>query len=275
MEKLISPFEQAGACRLMIFGHPGHELALFGALQRHPPARILIITDGGGEERVEYAKNGLAKIGLLERVYFLNYSEASFYEAMLDHDAQLFNEVARAIQIHINQVQPDQIFCDAVEFYNPVHDITLPLVRSALGNGKAALYEVPLVYQASGAEEAYIIQRIPTSLADRRVQFELSEAELAAKISARNDIYKNLREQAGPEFMELTAEHASREEFAVSCSELAVPDTHGRMLRYERRARLLHTDGAIKRMITYRDHYLPAAADLLQPAHYFPSSPSP
>ncbi len=43
---MSDPFEQNSATRLMIFGHPAHELALFGLLQRHRPA-VVVITDGG------------------------------------------------------------------------------------------------------------------------------------------------------------------------------------------------------------------------------------
>jgi len=34
---MTDPFAATPERRLMIFGHPGHELALFGMLQRHQP----------------------------------------------------------------------------------------------------------------------------------------------------------------------------------------------------------------------------------------------
>jgi hypothetical protein len=54
-----------------------------------------------------------------------------------------------------------------------------------------------------------------------------------------------------------------REEIAAIQEDLPEPDEASRVLRYEWRARLLHEQGEIDRIITYREHFLPAAAELL------------
>jgi len=61
-----------------------------------------------------------------------------------------------------------------VEFYNPVHDITFPLVLAANDNNRAnEIYEVPLVYQTLDSNENYAIQRAPANLGHCRLQYQL------------------------------------------------------------------------------------------------------
>ncbi|HEX7517374.1 MAG TPA: hypothetical protein VF345_08825 [Chthoniobacterales bacterium] len=260
---MSDPFGQKTAARLMIFGHPAHELALFGLLQRYRPA-VVVITDGGAAERIEQSRRGLHFIGLADRVQYLGFSESSFYDALLDRDYEFFFNVARAVQAAIERVQPEQIFCDAVEFYNPVHDVTLPIVkRAARVLPRAKLFEVPLVYQLPGPDEHYAVQRVPAALQERRLAYQILEEELRKKIHARDQIYLNLREQLGPDFLGLPDAYLQREEIALAGDPLGEPASTGREMRYEWRARALQEARVIKEVITYREHFRPVAESLI------------
>ncbi len=70
------PLSADSIARLMIFGHPAHELALFGFLQRFRP-QIVVVTDGGSEERIRQSRAGLDSIGL--EATYLNFAENDFY----------------------------------------------------------------------------------------------------------------------------------------------------------------------------------------------------
>ncbi|MGC4017053.1 MAG: hypothetical protein QM755_21450 [Luteolibacter sp.] len=263
MSQQTDPFSVPNARRVVVIGHPAHELAIYGLLQRHLP-HVVVITDGGGPERERQSREGLERIGLLEKATYLGYSESSFYEALLDRDDALFARVADDLRVELERLQPDQVFCDAIEFYNPVHDITRPMVLRALqGLPEAALYEIPLVYQKPADAESYEIQRVPEACSDRRFQYHLTAAELAHKTHARDHIYLNLREQAGPEFLVITPEHLALEEIADASGDFPEPESSGRVLRYDWRAELLKNDGSITRAITYREHFLPAVDALL------------
>ena len=247
--------------RLMIFGHPAHELALFGFLQRFRP-QIVIITDGGGEERIRQSRTGLESIGL--EATYLKFAENDFYAALLRRDIPFFEAVSDSLSLEIAASQPDQIFCDAVEFYNPVHDITLPLVlRAAAAASRAEVFEVPLVYQTLAAGEHYEIQRMPPESARRPFGYYLTLQELRAKIHARDQIYLSLRDQAGPEFSAATAERLAIEETAPASDPFAWPHATGRELRYEWRARLLRQQGVIDEIITRAGHFIPTVQGVL------------
>jgi hypothetical protein len=247
--------------RLMIFGHPAHELALFGFLQRSR-SQIVILTDGGGQERIRQSRTALESIGL--EATYLKFAENEFYAALLRRDIFFFETVSHSLSLEIAASQPDQIFCDAVEFYNPVHDITLPLVLHATAAApRAKIFEVPLVYQTLATAQHYGIQRIPPESARRPFRYHLTSQELRAKIHARDEIYLSLRDQAGPEFSAVTAEHLAIEETAAAGDPFAWPHATGRELRYEWRARLLKQQGVIDEIITRADHFIPTVQGLL------------
>jgi hypothetical protein len=247
--------------RLMIFGHPAHELALFGFLQRFRP-QIVIITDGGAKERIRQSRTGLESIGL--EATYLKFAENDFYAALLRRDISFFEAVSESLSLEIAAPEPDQIFCDAVEFYNPVHDITLPLVlRASTAAPRAEVFEVPLVYQTLAPGQHYQIQRMPLGSARRLFRYRLTSKELFAKIHARDEIYISLRDQAGPEFSAATAEHLAIEETAPAGDPFAWPHATGRELRYEWRARLLKQQGVVDEIITREAHFIPTVQGLL------------
>ncbi len=242
--------------RLCVFSHPNHELAVFGLLQRLRP-NLLYLTDGGGEKRVAESCQGLESIGLRDRARFLNYSERAFYDALLQRDSRFCEEVAGEIRKESDLLQVEQVFCDAVEFYNPVHDLSLPLVRYALqGKCRVSVFEVPVVYQSVGPHETYEIQRFPLSQQWEQVVWHLTKEELAVKTRARGEIYRQLGAQMGPILAYTPASHAASEVLRPAPIALPEPDAE-RVLRYEWRGRLLQERGAIEEVITYASHYRP------------------
>jgi hypothetical protein len=246
---------------IAVFSHPNHELAIFGFLQRLRP-QLVYLTDGGGERRVEQTRRGLESINLLEQAHFFDYTENSFYKALLDRDSAFYEEVAGRLRALFQELRPSQVLCDAVEFYNPVHDMSLPIVQAALqGWPRAEIFEVPLVYQRPAESETYELQRMSPSRRGGQIELRLSEQAIAAKVRGRAEIYTILVDQMGPLIAELPVEHFSLEVIAPAGSSLPKPGIEN-ALRYERRAEILLKRGEIERKITYDDHYLPVATSL-------------
>lgn len=245
--------------RLVVTGHPNHELAIFGLVQRLRP-RLLFLTDGGGEERVAESRRGLASLGLLENARFLGWTEKSLYDALLEGDKAIFSELVAQVRSEIAACAARQVFCESVELYNPLHDVTLPIVRAAVrGLDGVEIVEFPLIAQMPVPGERYRIQRLPETRDGMTLR--LSAEELAVKIAARNQYYGCLRRQLGAVLDELDEEHLAVEQFAPDLDELPTPGRQ-HVLRYEWRARLLHERGEVARVITYRDHFLPLTAAL-------------
>lgn len=247
---------------LVVFSHPNHELAIFGLLQRLRP-HLLYLTDGGGPDRLAQTRRGLEGIGLLSQACFLNHTEKSFYGALVARDSTFFRGVAEKVRDSICTLRPQRVFCDAIEFYNPVHDMSLPIVQLARhGFTGSSLFEVPLVYQRPGDGESYEVQRMPATRRNAQVEFVLSEHELVRKLWARDHVYTSLSEQMGPLISKLPREHLGLEVCGPANVSIPKPGLDI-VLRYERRAQMLVERREIEKKITFREHYLPVATSLM------------
>lgn len=242
-----------------VFSHPNHEIAVLATLRKLKP-RVIFLTDGGGEHRIEESRKGLLSVGLLDNATFLPHTEQSFYDALLELDVIFFAKVAAEVRAILKDWKPEQILCDAVEFYNPVHDMTLPIVSLADDGPWSGIFEVPLIYQKPGQQEAYGVQTAPASQTDR-IEIQLSEEECSLKTSALKTIYTILRDTLGR--ILLASPNALKTETLLPAkTPIRWPDP-GRVLRYEQRAAKLIQKGEIRSEITHTFHFLPLVSQLL------------
>ncbi len=260
----VDSITRPGVRRLAVFSHPNHELAIYGLMMRVRP-NTLFLTDGGGEQRLAETREGLSALGLLDKATFLNHSEDSFYGALLDNDLSFFCDVAEQIRDCLESVGAEQVWCDAVEFYNPVHDLAFPLVVRAIEDlSEIQVFKVPLIYQRPSVDAGgeYAVQRALESTA-AAVEVRLSAAEVAAKRHHRDETYTELRRQLGAVITDLPEEYLSIEVLLPPNGQCFEP-VEGQVLRYEARGRLLQEQGAVDRVITLRQHYLPLVSGLLE-----------
>ncbi len=242
---------------IIVFSHPNHEVAILGSLIRMKPP-IIYLTDGGGEARVNQTKQGLASIIAPSHVYFLNHSEASFYNALLHHDTAFYQTVATQVAEIITRYQPATLYCDSIEFYNPVHDMSLPIVQAALGATKGAeIFEIPLIYQTQSAEEKFEVQRAPQSLFAQTNTVTLTDDELKTKTDLlTGSTYGILKTQMGNLIANAIPTHAQQEQFLKARGTLPLP-TPEQKLRYDLRGQAHKQSGAMAEAITYQEHYVP------------------
>jgi hypothetical protein len=143
-----------------------------------------------------------------------------------------------------------------VEFYNPVHDMALPLVRAALAGKRLPVLEVPQIYQKTGPVEAFELQRLPESLCSQSICVELTQEELDLKIATiESGIYKMLFDELGTAILNAIPSHARREYFLKGGNFLPSPPPE-QVLRYETRGRALKRAGAVRKAITFEGHYV-------------------
>ena len=207
---------------------------------------------------------------MLDRARFLDVPEADFYEALLEPRLETCSTLIDAVRRTVREVRAEQVFSDAVEFYNPVHDLTLPLVRAAVEGSAVPVLEVPVIYQQPGPGETYAINRFPTTEEGEPLTVTLSSAETASKRRARDEIYSVLRLTLGAVLAQISDREVGREVVRPAADVLRIPDTQ-RVLRYEWRARLLQAQGTIDRVITYAQHYRPLAERIWRPPPNLPS----
>ncbi len=249
---------QLGQKTVAVFSHPNHEIAVLATLRRLG-ARTVFLTDGGGPHRVEETRKGLRLAGLEAGATFLPHTEQSFYDALLQLDVEFLKKVVEQLREVFRREKPEQILCDAVEFYNPVHDLTLAIVGAADDAPWQGTFEVPLVYQKPGLPESYGVQTAPDAFG--RIEMGLTEHERELKKSALQGTYTILRDTLGA--LILASPRASqRETLLPAKTPIRFPDA-GRVLRYEKRAASLKREGKVDSEITHAFHYLPLVSALL------------
>lgn len=248
---------------LVVFSHPNHEIAVLALVARMRP-QLVFLTDGGGEHRVNETRNSLKELGLESKAIYLPNTEKDFYNALLHLDTIYFAKVAANLRAILNEQKPEQILCDAVEFYNPVHDMSLPILLAAEDAGLNGVFEVPLLYQKPGPEEIYGVQTVP-DYERNRIEIELTPEESSLKERALSNIYTILRDSLGTLLLS-SPEALKKETIVPAKSPLRAPDP-GRVLRYEHRAAALMKKGQIPSEITHSYHYLPVVSDITNHSH--------
>lgn len=239
---------------VMIFSHPNHEVAILGSVRRLQPY-LIFLTDGGAQERVEQSKESLKSVVSMADVAWLGVEEASLYEALLKSDVASFRALSGEVASILSGLDIDRVFCDSIEFYNPLHDVALPITLAALGRSAAPVFEVPLIHQRKADAEVYEVLRSPQSLWGDCINTKLTNEEHDVKRAAFN-IYTSLAAQLGKDNVDLAVSRASEEQFLKARGKLPEPAID-QVLRYEWRGKKLQDMGLVKETITYDDHYVP------------------
>src|SRR5438067_7615217 len=118
----------------LVVAHPGHELCLYGWLKRVRP-RVFVLTDGSGHSsisRIKRTTNILEELGAEAGSFYGRFSDVVVYEALLNHQFDLFISLARELAREIINQRIDCIVGDAREGYNPSHDICRLVIDAAV-----------------------------------------------------------------------------------------------------------------------------------------------
>jgi hypothetical protein len=125
---------------LLVIGHPGHELRVYGWMGQVRPI-VCILTDGSGsdgtprlDKTLEILRESGAEIGPLCG----ELSDRGIYEKITRHEYDLFDSLCERLVKLIIAQNIDLVVSDAIEGYNPIHDLCEVLVRTAVGIARDA-----------------------------------------------------------------------------------------------------------------------------------------
>jgi hypothetical protein len=242
----------------LVIGHPGHELRVHHWLERTRPI-VFVLTDGsgrGGVSRLDATRDVLARTGSVPGELFGPLTDRACYDALLAGDVALFQDLARRLASALVAADIRQVASDAVEGYNPTHDVCQMLAAAAVDIAAAgaapgrdiAHVEFPLVGSPSPEEE----------LADGDTRLVLDDAALDRKIAAAR-AYPGL---AGE--VEAALRAHGREAFRVECLRRACasPERPGDAPFYEQHGARRVEEREYPAVVTLRDHVRPLARAL-------------
>jgi hypothetical protein len=238
---------------VLIVAHPGHELLLHHWLERAQPI-VCALTDGSGGHAQSRSGRSMAIIqraGAHVGPVFAAATDREWYRAILTGDRRLFDAAAAQISELCYAQGVTQIVADALEFFNPMHDLCSCLAQ-----------HVSMQLLGSGAIEllTYPIERPDLLNADPNHVYALDDAALRRKLDA------------AAEYHELTAEVERRRISAIehlAVERLFSVDINRVWPRlapeepfYEKYGRDKIERGTYAELITYADHVRPLAAML-------------
>ena len=115
----------AGAAPILIVAHPGHELRLFHWMELTRPT-VFVLTDGSGggaKKRTPYSRHVVEAAGARCGHFFGAAPDRDWYDLILHGDATAFHDVVDAAVGAALAQSAQLIVTDAVDGYNPMHDI--------------------------------------------------------------------------------------------------------------------------------------------------------
>jgi hypothetical protein len=181
----------------LVVGHPGHELLVHGWLEITRPI-VFVFTDGSGrsnQSRLPSTTRILNQVGARCGSIYGRLADTEAYAAILNHDHDLFIDLARELSEALIVERIDYVAGDACEGYNPMHDVCRLVIDAAVSGATRASgncitsFEFSLVDQQNGCHKAHHDDGICRLLDDLALARKLSAAneyaELAGEVQPR------------------------------------------------------------------------------------------
>jgi hypothetical protein len=242
-----------------MIGHPGHELRVHGWLEQHRPT-VFVLTDGSGNEgrsRLPSTERVLRAVGARSGSIFGRLSDRELYQQVLAQDVDLFCGLAEELAACLLREGVAVVVGDAVEGFNPAHDLTRLVLNAAVALARARGLRVrnyDFVLEAAPGE-------CPRELRVFASHLRLDDAALHRKLGAAR-AYPELVKEVERNLARL-GEEAFREEwlrpvtYGLSTAHLVGPAPF-----YERYGAERVANGAYSQIIRFQQHIEPVAIAL-------------
>lgn len=185
----------------LVIAHPGHELRVFGWLERTKPL-VFVLTDGSGHtgrSRLASTTRVLAAAGASPGTIYGRFSDRELYRLLHAETVAVFHELADELCQALVDAGIGYVAGDAVEGYNSGHDVcrlvlNAAVIRHAGRNGAPlANFEFPLtgrpdVCPAADLGEAICLQLDEAALA-RKLAVARGYPEMADEVEAALEAY--------------------------------------------------------------------------------------
>ena len=177
----------------LIIAHPGHELRVYGWMNIACP-RVFVLTDGSGRDgasRLPTTSNILAQSGVEPGEIYGRFSDIEFYRAIVSRNFDLFLDLTQTLADAFVNREIDYVVSDAIEGYNPAHDVCRLVVDAAVemasrsANRPIASYDTLLARGESDDSQAVaVVVRIELDddLLARKLRAVREYSELAAEV---------------------------------------------------------------------------------------------
>ena len=263
----------------LIVAHPSHEARLHGWLEAASP-QVYILTDGSGlsgRPTIARAAAYVEQVGAKPGSVFGRFTDRELYGAILEQEIDLFCDLTDELAGEIIEKQFDYVVGDAMEGYNPVHDVCRIVVDCAIeaahkrgravGSYDYAMFELPDSV-SDDAPERSILLRLDDEVFKRKIDAArkhypelVAELETAIRVDGSGRL-KDYLDASGQTAAGVTAGlDMYRTERLRPVTAAAIPDWPERPF-YEGRSEAHVQAGHFDRAIKFREHLEPLATAL-------------
>jgi len=241
----------------VIVAHPGHELMVHHWMERHRPIYFCLTEGSGGSAgpRMESTSRLLQGVGATPGPIYGRYSDKEIYQLLLDGRVDAFVSLLNELADSLIASDVTCVAGDAIEGFNPVHDLCRALIDGAVGlieirTGRVLRnYEFALDHRPDAAPEAL---RTTVSIA-------LDAAALERKLAAAMS-YPEMQREVEWALKRFGAEAFATEYLRPSSLPTMVDEFANTRPRFETYGRLRVSEGRYREVIRYREHVLPVFA---------------
>ena len=237
----------------VVVAHPGHELVIYHWIEQHHPM-YCCLTDGSGGDatsRLTSTTRLLKTVGASVGPIYGRYPDTHLYRLLLDRRVDVFVALANELATAFDEARVECVAGDAVEGFNPVHDVCRLIVDGAVGiirrrtGREVRNYDFPLHGPPQPPRPGSIVVRLDEAALERKLTAARAYPEMRAEVDAALGRF-------------------GREAFAMECLGPAATGWHASRFEqeqpdYERYGATRVTEGRYSEIIRYRDHVHPVA----------------
>jgi hypothetical protein len=258
---MTEQLNSTGAARpVLVVGHPGHELRVYGWMMAARPI-VHVLTDGSGsdgEPRICSTSTLLDNVGATRGSIYGRLSDREIYGAILAGDHARFTALAEELAAAFVRDNVELVAGDAVEGFNPSHDVCRYIINAAVRMASTATGRA-IACHAFPLDSAPDF--CPDALRSRALRVQLDDEMLGRKLEAA-EAYGGLRSEVANALQRFGSER-----FRTECLwPVDLTDPYAwdpdRIPYYESYGAQRVAKGAYDQIVTFREHVKPLADTL-------------
>lgn len=246
----------------LIVGHPGHELRVWGWLRTMKPV-VAVLTDGSGHGsrgRLDLSLDVFRAATATPSALFGATTDREFYGAILRQDVAFFLRLSDALAEILIEHRIECVAGDAIEGYNPTHDLCRLLIDRAV---RIAFAEGSLV---GNYEFGLVGHPKPDNLPSDHLRIDLSSSDTKLKLA---EIRRYATGAGGTLFAEVEDMMQKYGKAAVGQEFLMPADAGSQLVCFEKNKPFYEAHGEkqvaagyYRHVIRYHEHVVPIARAL-------------
>lgn len=242
----------------VIVAHPGHELVVYRWMELHQPLYFCLTEGSGGvgSSRIESTNRLLQHVGTVPGPIHGRFSDKEAYRLLLDKRVDVFLALLEELTESLDAAEVTCVAGDAMEGFNPVHDVCRALIDAAVARiatrrGRVVRnYEFPLhnELKTEDADDGALVIDLDAEALDRKLAAAREYPEM------RDEVEAALARFGVTGF---ASERLSPSSLRARMNEFTVTRPH-----YEEFGEKRVGEGLYREVIRYREHVLPVLSAL-------------